>query len=348
MEQHNDRWLRIFSPFVLIIIALYNGKTLIPPYTSDKLAYGLYAIICFGIGFEVARFLIFAVRERFPLLQQTGKRMRIAFLVVISAVFLFKLITFQAYRFIWKPDTFQAELIIGFILETILIAVISIGLYEALYFYTRYLKAEKEKEQLRRANLQSQFDSLKTQVNPHFLFNSLNSLTALISKDCERAEQFVEEMSTVYRYLLRNNIDDLTTLRDELQFIRSYLHMQETRFGKGLQYIIDVDEECQGHLLPPLTLQMLVENAIKHNVISTESPLRILITMSDHDRLIVRNNLQKKQRRVFSGKVGLANIISKYKLLDAPEVEIEENEKEFIVAIPLILTHEPAHTYHRG
>lgn len=344
MEKINDRWIRIFLPSVLIIIALYNGQTLVPPYTFEKFIYGIYAITCFVIGTEVSRFIIYSVRHRYPNLDHTRKRLKIAFLFVLAGVFVFKMVTFAIFQS-FRGVAFSLEVVIGSILETVLVAVISIGLYEALYFYTRYLRAEKEKEQLLRANLQSQLDSLRTQVNPHFLFNSLNSLTALISKDCERAERFVEEMSGVYRYLLRNNIEDLTTLDQELQFIRSYLHMQETRFGKGLKYTIDIDDRAKAMRLPPLTLQMLVENAIKHNIVSSTSPLHIQIVADENDRLFVRNNLQKKYRRVVSGKVGLSNIISKYKLLNAPEIEIEENEKEFVVSIPLIRNYELESSY---
>lgn len=344
MEKINDRWIRIFLPAVLIIIALYNGQTLVPPYTTEKLIYGIYAITCFVIGTEISRFIIYAVRQKFPKLDHTTKRLRIAFFYVLAGVFVFKLITFGIFRS-FRNVPFSLEVVIGSVLETLLVAIISIGLYEALYFYTRYLKAEKEKEQLLRANLQSQLESLRTQVNPHFLFNSLNSLTALISKDCDRAERFVEEMSGVYRYLLRNNMEDLTSLEQELQFIRSYLHMQETRFGRGLQYTIDVENRFKTMRLPPLTLQMLVENAIKHNVVSAGSPLHIRIAAEEDDRLTVRNNLQKKYRRVVSGKIGLSNIISKYKLLNAPEIEIEENEKEFVVSIPLIRNHELESSY---
>ncbi len=347
MKKQNDRWLRIILPFVLIIIALYNGKTLVPPYTQNKLLYAIYSVVCFTISFEVSRLIILEVRHRFPYLQQTRKRLIIAILYVLSAVYVLKIATFSVYRAMLGTTSYSIEIMIGFALETILVAAISIGLYEALYFYMRYLRAEKEKEQLLRANLQSQLDGLRTQVNPHFLFNSLNSLTALISKDGVKAEKFVEEMSGVYRYLLKNNIEDLTTLKEELQFIKSYLHMQETRFGKGLQYVIDVDERYRNLLLPPLTLQMLVENAIKHNIVTTSTPLKIVITTNEEGQLIVKNNLQKKYRRVVSGKVGLANIISKYRLLNASEIEVEENEKEreFIVSIPLIKKHEPENSY---
>ena len=292
MEKNNDKWLRIMLPVVLIIFALYNSKTLVPPYGKEKLVNGIYIIVSFIISFEIARFIIFAVRKKSPFLQQARKHVLLVASLLITSVIAVKLLTYFLFTSMSSAPSLSIELLIGFILETILVAVLSICLYEALYFYARYLRAEKEKEQLQKAKLQSQLDILKTQVNPHFLFNSLNSLTGLISKDCVKAEEFVEEMSGVYRYLLKNNIGDLTTLKDELQFIRSYLHMQQTRFGKGLQYSIEVDEDCLTWMLPPLTLQMLVENAIKHNIISVYSPLKIVISNTE-ELLVIRNNLQK-------------------------------------------------------
>jgi len=201
MKKNNDRWLRVILPFVLIVIALYNGKTLIPPYTYAKGIYALYTVICFTISFEISRFIILEVRHRLPYLQQTRKRLFIAIVFDLSAIYVLKIATFVLYRSVLKSHNLSVEILIGFALETILVAAISIGLYEALYFYMKFLQAEKEKEQLLRANVQSQLDGLKTQVNPHFLFNSLNSLTALISRDGVKAEKFVEEMSGVYRYL---------------------------------------------------------------------------------------------------------------------------------------------------
>lgn len=196
-------------------------------------------------------------------------------------------------------------------------------------------KATVLAEQLKRENLQTQLDSLKAQVNPHFLFNSLNSLSSLISEDAEKAEKFLDELSKVYRYLLRNNEDDLTTLAEELQFIQSYYHLLKTRYGDSLELQTKVDPKYLDHQLPPLTLQMLVENAVKHNRMMKERPLKIVLKSSG-DKLIVVNNLQRKVRQVTSNRVGLGNIAKKYKLLEQEDILVRENENEFAVIIPLI------------
>ncbi len=207
---------------------------------------------------------------------------------------------------------------------------------EGAAFYEKWRSLVDEAEQLKKENLQSQLEGLKGQVNPHFLFNSLNSLSSLISEDPIKAEKFLDEMSKVYRYLLRTNEDGLTTLDTELQFIHSYFHLLKTRYGDGLELEIRVTDRSLAYLIPPLTLQMLVENAVKHNMILRDSPLRIMILTTNSNKLVVSNNLQRKDRMVYSTKVGLHNIHNKYRLMKQEEIMIRDDGKEFSVVVPLI------------
>jgi len=173
-------------------------------------------------------------------------------------------------------------------------------------------------------------------VNPHFLFNSLNSLSSLINEDPEKAEKFLDEMSKVYRYLLRTNEEGLTTLESEMQFIQSYFHMLKTRYGEGLDMETNIDDHYMNYQIPPLTLQMLVENAVKHNMIMKNNPLKILIMTTNSGKLIVSNNLQRKDRMVSSNRVGLTNIVNKYRLMKKEEISVRDDGKEFAVVVPLI------------
>lgn len=210
------------------------------------------------------------------------------------------------------------------------------------------LEIEKEKEIMLRKNLeydnqaliqenlQTKYSSLKTQVNPHFLFNSLNSLSALITSNPERAEIFLEEMSTVYRYLLRSNEQELISLEEEISFIKSYAHLLKNRFDNGFQIHFEIEELFLHYKLPPLTLQLLLENAVKHNTLSEAEPLLVVFETTNDGILIVRNNLQKKNNQLFSNKIGLKNIVTKYELLKERTVRYEETTTEFIVYIPLI------------
>jgi LytS/YehU family sensor histidine kinase len=135
---------------------------------------------------------------------------------------------------------------------------------------------------------------------------------------------------------LRTNEDGLTTLDSEMQFIQSYFHMLKTRYGEGVSMETQIDGHYLSYQLPPLTLQMLVENAVKHNMILKDSPLKILIMTTNSGRLIVSNNLQRKDRMVASNKIGLANIVNKYRLMKKEEISIRDDGKEFAVVVPLI------------
>jgi LytS/YehU family sensor histidine kinase len=218
-----------------------------------------------------------------------------------------------------------------------------VGAHEVVHNFFELRRMDKEREELKKAHLQSQLDSLKSQVNPHFLFNSLNTLLSLISTSPERAERFVEELSSVYRYLLQTNQHELATLRQELDFAHSYFHLLKTRFGAGIELTLRIDDDLLEHRLPSLTLQLLLENAVKHNVIAAATPLAISIRTeygghAEAGRLVVRNNLQRKVQQVPSSRMGLNNIITKLKLLNQTEAVITEDEDFFTVTLPLLKT----------
>ncbi|KAA9356956.1 sensor histidine kinase [Larkinella humicola] len=209
---------------------------------------------------------------------------------------------------------------------------------------------EREREQRHRENLENdlvlqrmqqektevQMRALQSQVNPHFLFNGLNTLSSLIDEDPRQASEFVDELSNVYRYLLRSNENELVTLSDELRFIRSYFHLLQTRFGHSVSLQETVSDANQTALLPPLTLQLLVENAVKHNIILPDQPLQIRIRTTSQDLLIVENNLQRKNLRIESNGVGLSNIDTKYRLLNQPAPLVGEADGWFQVILTLL------------
>ncbi len=227
--------------------------------------------------------------------------------------------------------------------HAIFIALFFVTIYELVFYrqdsshYRAQLaQSEQEREKLRMANMQSQLDALKQQVNPHFLFNSLNSLIALIRKNPRQAETFAEELSSVYRYVLRANDQNLTDLATELEFIQSYAHLLQTRYGNGFELSIQVDQRFGRYQLPPLTLQLLIENAVKHNVVLIDKPLRVEIQTDELANLHVRNNLQQKKQGVISNGVGLANIMAKYEMLGQAKPSVREETGQFVVALPLI------------
>ncbi|WP_080056025.1 sensor histidine kinase [Spirosoma aerolatum] len=198
------------------------------------------------------------------------------------------------------------------------------------------LEAELSLQRLEQEKALMRIQALQGQVNPHFLFNSLNVLDTLIEEDPDRARVFLEEMSTVYRYLLRANEQPLTDLATELSFIQSYYHLLRTRHGHGIQLMTTISERYQTYQLPPLTLQLLVENAVKHNSALPDHPLFIDISTDEKGRLLVSNTIQRKTSRVVSNGVGLSNILSKYQMLGQPAPVIQEADGKFWVVLPLI------------
>lgn len=188
---------------------------------------------------------------------------------------------------------------------------------------------------LQEENIISQFETLKSQVNPHFLFNSLNVLSSLIFVDQNKAAKFVRQLSKVYRYVLEYKDKDTISLKDELPFIESYIFLLKTRFDKNLTIDINIGNEYYQKKIAPMVIQLLVENAIKHNIISTQKPLSIEIFI-EGEYLVISNNLQVKSSREISSKTGLDNIRKRYEYLTNLKVIIEENSGYFRVKIPLL------------
>jgi two-component system, LytTR family, sensor kinase len=209
-------------------------------------------------------------------------------------------------------------------------------LYEADYIFTKYKESAAEKETIAQLAINQEFDRLKSQVNPHFLFNCFNTLSSLIAVDKERAEHFLDELSKVYRYLLRNNEEGVSTVENEIKFIESYYKLLQTRHGEAVKMNIQIDKRYGPYLLPSLTLQLLVENVVKHNALSKNKPLVIDIFTAAGNKLVVNNNLQRRTVKAPSNGVGIENIKAKYKLLQQPGLQIIEDEKNFTVVLPLI------------
>lgn len=238
---------------------------------------------------------------------------------------------YDRFGYPYKPETIPWVLLIG-----IASNIISTGCHESMFTYNQLRESTQREYMLKQLHTQQQMEVLKQQVNPHFLFNSLNSLLALIRRNPQQAETFTEELSSVYRYVLRANEQNLTDLANELEFIHSYVHLLRTRHGNGFELSIQVDRRFERYQLPPLTLQLLIENAVKHNVVLTNKPLRVEIQTDELANLHVRNNLQQKKQGVISNGVGLANIMAKYEVLGQAKPSVREEAGQFVVALPLI------------
>jgi two-component system, LytTR family, sensor kinase len=204
-----------------------------------------------------------------------------------------------------------------------------------VYYMERLKKTQLEAEQLKKISIEAQFEALRNQINPHFLFNCFNVLSSLVYKDADTSAKFIEQLSNVYRYLLYNQDKKVVPLKDELEFIQSYLFLLKIRFGENIQVKTQINRDSERFYIAPAVLQMLIENAIKHNVVSKRNPLEITLT-SFNGSIEVSNNLQEKQVKEESTQIGLKNIKSRYLFLSDKEVKIEKSASRFSVKIPLL------------
>ncbi len=219
----------------------------------------------------------------------------------------------------------------------LLVSITMLAIEISMQFFHQWKASLLEVEKYKIESTQAQLQNLKNQINPHFLFNNMSVLSSLVYKDQDKAVDFINQLSKVYRYLLDNKDEELTTLENELTFIYSYIYLLQIRFDTNIQFDIQVPKEYQLQLLPPMALQLLIENAIKHNEISSQLPLSISIKAEVH-HLIISNNLQLRSNdnEENSCKTGIQNIKDRYKYFTDKEVVVLKSVKLFIVQIPLL------------
>ncbi len=225
-----------------------------------------------------------------------------------------------------------------FVINVTVVTLLSLFLttfHEALYFYYQWKYNFNKSAVLEKDNVIAKYETLKNQINPHFVFNSLNTLLTFV-EDNKTAVNYVQNLSDFLRYTLKNKDSDIKLLRDEIKIVEKYYFLQKSRFGKNLSIEISVDEKYYHYSLPPLSLQILVENAIKHNIISIKKPLTIKVFIKDDKFIVVENKLQRKMD-VDSTNTGLLNIKSRYKFLSTESVRISEGNEMFTVELPLLI-----------
>lgn len=280
-------------------------------------------------------FLINYLNKTFPWKQYIVKRFAIQFPVsIFIGVLVTPLILFFASRLM----TFEEDLYVVFINNAYYFSLANLFLMvilEAWIYFSESLQAKIKAENLERELIGVKFEVLKNQINPHFMFNSLNVLSSLIETDIDKAQRFIEEFSHIYRYVLDTIEKPVVSVNEELSFVRSYIFLQQIRHGESLKFTVDIPAECLGLLLPPLSLQVVLENAIKHNKLTHEQPLIIEISVLD-DSLIVSNNIQPKISLGTSTGLGQTNLTKRYDIISdkAPKFTVQMNQ--YIVELPLI------------
>lgn len=293
----------------------------------------LMAMVLYSASTVISNFL----EKKLPWREHGAKRFIVQLtIIIVTTILLSSVVTYLYFYFVMQcTETDIKKFVFDVIIIALIVNVIVNAISEAIFLFKQWKAALFNAEKLKQENLQSQFAALKNQVNPHFLFNSLNTLATIIPENSNQAVEFVQKLSSVYRYLLQYKDDETVELKTELDCIDAYFFLQKIRFGDNLQVAINIASIYKSKQIPPLTLQILVENAIKHNIISKLKPLRVDIYIDDAGMLVTKNNLQKKKSVESSTHIGLQNLINRFGYLFNKTVDIIETEEEFIVKVPL-------------
>lgn len=332
----DDFWFSIAGILVLSIVTdyIFSNSFSRMPFAEALIHWSVSLLFTIGNWFIIRRVMIF-LRKKYPSFQDNPKRIALFFLAIVGTVLL--------------VDTIGNILIVHLLDENynpaprskvmvpvVIVSTMTMSIYEAIYFYIRLKKSVRDEEQSKQAIVQAQLDALKNQAQPHFLFNSLNTLRDIIDQNTKQeAKEFVDKLSDVYRFILDSGNANLIPLRDELRFAKAYIHIQTERFGNNLQLKWNIPDAALPTLIVPMSLQILLENAIKHNVVSKAKPLVVTIAVKEN-QLSVTNKIQAKSTRLPSTKLGLKNIEKRYGLISNQSVAIKNDGSEFVVVLPLL------------
>lgn len=335
------RWMLVGIPLVsLLINVLLFGDVIWDGLVSFMVSCQLMSLLYTGIYWLIFRQLYLQVTKRYPGYDNTYSRYMVLVPVVVGVFFLVHVILkLTLDPFMMKHmDVLQTDQPIIETVSSFVFIVLVITMYEGAHLFVELKESQIEKEQLISDNISSQLEGLKNQVNPHFLFNSLNTLASIIPEDGEKSIRFVNKLSKVYRYILELKDKKLVSVAEEFDFLKSYTFLLEERFGDNLQVDINVPYKYHSKFIVPLSLQITFENAIKHNIISKKQPLTIRVFVEDQSTLVISNNLQKKESFGMSPGLGLLNIKNRYKFFTKHEVKVEETEESFNVMLPMLHT----------
>ncbi|MGC4103388.1 sensor histidine kinase [Ferruginibacter sp.] len=336
----NDKLLMLFAiPLLSFIIPIvfFGCRLNRQPYFNVARFFSTFIIIV--LLWMVNRYILIWCRKRYPRFSDVRKRL----LIQISTMLLVTLLGNNLLHYILTETIFTENPVSVFDTDHLITSnaaamfclIMIIGIYESIYFMHELRSSVQETENLKRENLAAQLNALRTQVNPHFLFNNLNTLISLIPENPDHAVDFVQQLSKVYRHILEVKDEKSIPLKDELDVLHAYTFLMKTRFDKNLEVNVDVPAEKLQKRIVPLSLQILMENAIKHNIVSSDKPLQINV-FTDNGSLVVSNNLQMKKQVNESTGIGLNNIRNRYKMLSDAPVKVTESETNFTVSIPLI------------
>lgn len=326
--------LGIFA--VLLLIRVITGGSV---GLDEKLAWNFFYTMLYGYSlYYVNAFVFIQLDYIFKENRYDKKRLLIGFTLsfVVSLVTIFLLRIVEDVLIEKVPfDVFLAnEKPSNYLVSIIITLIVTLGIH-AFYFYKAYQEGRIKEQKIIAGTASAKFESLKNQIDPHFLFNSLNVLSSLIEENPENAQKFTTSLSKIYRYVLEQKDKELVTVAEELAFAKTYMNLLKMRFEDSISYEIPTNFNDEEARVVPLSLQLLLENTIKHNVVSEKKPLHIKISIKNNE-LIVENNKQKKEVLQDRKGVGLQNIVNRYAILSKRNVTVEDTDDFFRIKLPIL------------
>ncbi|MEY2630640.1 MAG: hypothetical protein RLZZ469_1537 [Bacteroidota bacterium] len=322
--------------FVLVLIRLITGNSITFNYA---LLVNFGYTMLYGLTLYLSNAIVFMYLDKvFSAERFTPKRILIgfilSFLVSVLVIFLLRIFEDVIVDGLSFSVFLSQEHMANYLVAIIITLVVTLA-FHAFYFYKAYAENKVKEQKVIAGTASAQFESLKNQIDPHFLFNSLNVLSSLIEENPDNAQKFTTSLSKIYRYVLEQKDKELVSVEEELSFAKTYMNLLKMRFENSISYELPTDFDNLEAKVVPLSLQLLLENTIKHNVVSEQKPLHIKIYI-ENNYLIVENNLQKKEVLQDRKGVGLQNIVNRYGLISERKVLVEQTETAFKVKIPIL------------
>ncbi|MFT3681486.1 MAG: histidine kinase [Ferruginibacter sp.] len=336
-SQLKDRYFKLSGipitvALVTVLYNFFNAREKINWAFSD---YIFLLLLAFCTWFSNVR-IHFLLRKQLYNIKKVVSRLFTRHMITIAFTFLITLVLLNIWNYLLHAAVYKYHTILTLQVIIILISLQIGSIYEIIY-----LSNERESdivmlERTEKSKVQAQLDGLKSQIDPHFIFNSLNTLSYLISQSQENAKLFNDTLARVYRYILVKKEKDLVLLKEEIEFTTNYFYLLKIRYQQGLIMKIEIDDiVSENYLLPPMAIQMLIENAIKHNHFTEKQPLVVHIFIAK-DQVTVTNNRNIKQFEIQSSKIGLKNLTERYKLITNNNISVNSNKEIFKVTLPIL------------
>ncbi|WP_330940571.1 sensor histidine kinase [Bacteroides sp. MSB163] len=323
--------LPLFSPLYLKMMGgeMFGFVSSSPQYISLLYNTGSF----FGLTFLIFIYDFLILRSIYT----TTKRNLYLIGGILLITLLFSTVQLMLYVCIFIPGnagSFPPDIFGAIVLNNVSLALIVVFVSSIIYLSERRQHLALQYEALKTENMQIRYQALKNQVDPHFLFNTMSILDSLVDEDKQRTHEYIQRFSSVYRYILQTK--ETVTLDEELRFMDDYFGLLQVRYGECLQFKTEINSAFKNYPVVPLSLQILIENAVKHNIISQQHPLRITVRTTNDCELIVCNNYQPKSMPSAGAGIGLTNLSERYMLKWQKDITIEQTEEEFKVTLPLV------------